>query len=307
MNFNGEDPAVGTSPDDMLSVVGGTFTSVVNDFTVPAVGAAHKGTITYTTAALGSDVITYTGVGTSTVNMAATDDTDPGTPAGQPGRSVISSLTFNLPGAGDAAILEDDGTPGNTVSQLRSTAGTPTFANTLFPAATTVTVNMGSDGGAFTVGSLPDFGNTLAINGQAGADTVTFTGTASLTALTVNVDGSITNAANASLNVTGDANFTAGSIDLGNQTPVTASGSVTMTATQNILLQPGSSITVHGGGLHGRDHATGQRGGDGDGELRGHRAERCGRDHQRGLHPTWKATVGPRGAATTACGCTTEA
>ena len=130
---------------------------------------------------------------------------------------MIASLTFNLPGAGDAAMLEDDGTLGNTVSQLRSTAATPTFATTQFPAATTVTVNLGNDAGALTVASLPDFPNALTINGQTGSDNVTFTGTASLSALTVNVNGTVTNTANASLTVATNANFQAGTVDLGNQ------------------------------------------------------------------------------------------
>ena len=97
--FNGQAPAVGTSPDDTLAIAGGTFTAVTHDYTLPAAGDAQKGTLTYTTASSGSGVITYTGV--ATVNMAAATDTDPATPPPpEPGLSTIASLTFQLPGTG---------------------------------------------------------------------------------------------------------------------------------------------------------------------------------------------------------------
>ena len=138
--------------------------------------------------------MTYTGVGA--VNMAATDDTDPATPAGQPGLSTIANLTFTLPGTADQGVLEDDGTS-NTLLQIRSGAATPTFATTVFPAPATLTVNMGADNGALTVASLPDFHKALTINGQAGTDSVTFAGTDALTSLSVTVGGTITNLAGA--------------------------------------------------------------------------------------------------------------
>ena len=211
VNFNGEGPASSSSPDDVLAIAGGTFTTVTHDYTLPASGTTQKGTITYTTSSLGSDVITYTGVGS--VNMAASTDTDPSTPAPpEPGLSVIGSLTFTLPGTGDLAALEDDGAA-NTVSQIRSLAASPTFAATMFPRAAVI-VNMGGDSGLLRV-TLPDLNHSLTINGQAGTDAVNFSGISNLTALAVNVSGAISDNSGTTLAVSGQASLTGSSITLG--------------------------------------------------------------------------------------------
>ncbi|HJQ34841.1 MAG TPA: Calx-beta domain-containing protein [Pyrinomonadaceae bacterium] len=80
---------------------------------------------------------------------------------------------YNLPsGDGDnQAILEDDGTPGNGMSQLRSGNGsfvTVVFANP----ANTLTVNAGNDGEKITVNNVDGgFNAKINLNGGTGGDT----------------------------------------------------------------------------------------------------------------------------------------
>ncbi len=230
VNFNGEDPALAALSDDMLAIAGGVFTTVTHDFTTPALAATQKGTLTYTTAASGTGVITYTGV--ASVNMAADTDTDP-TTSSEPGRSTIADLVFKLPGARDLALLSDDGVAGTDVSQLHSQASTPTFAATLLATpSNSLTVYMGDDDGALTVGSAADLTMALVINGQAGAnDTVTFQGTVNPSALTVTVSGAIADQPGTTLNVAGLAQFDAGAsaITLGdNPADIVKLGSLTV-------------------------------------------------------------------------------
>ena len=83
--------------------------------------------------------------------------------------SSITNLVFNLPGLDDQGVLEDDGTAGNGISQIRSRNAVPTFETTLFSdSVVSLTVNLGADNGVFAVAALPDFVNkTLRIKGRA--------------------------------------------------------------------------------------------------------------------------------------------
>ena len=161
VTFNGgEDP--GNADNDTLIVTGGSFGRVEHTFT-----SSDSGTILYdvdgntaTTGDQGS--IIYTGL--EPVDMTG---------------STITDLVFNLPGANDQAILEDDGTASNGISQIRSQNGT--FETTTFANPTgSLTVNLGGDNATFTVAALPDFTASLAVDGQAGNDTVNFTDNLSL-------------------------------------------------------------------------------------------------------------------------------
>jgi VCBS repeat-containing protein len=159
---------------DLMSVVGGEFVSATH--TATSTGPGRSGSLLYEDAAQRSLEIAYT-------------DLEPLDMSG----STITSLVFNLPGIDDQAIFEDDGVAGNGISQIRSRNAVPTFETTTFSSTvTSVTVNLGGDGSSFAVAVLPDFVNrALTINGQAGADTVSFLGNASFSSLNVTVGGSV--------------------------------------------------------------------------------------------------------------------
>src|SRR5262249_25317687 len=119
--------------------------------------------------------------------------------------------------------------------------------------AGTLTINMGGDSGALTVDALPDFTRSLTINGQTGTDTVTFQGTTSFTALTVNVTGAISDAAGTSLAVCGAATFNAGiaAITLGDNAADTtnfgsltfAGGAISLSEDSSTLLAGANSVS----------------------------------------------------------------
>jgi VCBS repeat-containing protein len=159
---------------DLLSVVGGDFVSATH--TATSTGPGRSGSLAYDDGAQPALVIGYT-------------DLEPIDMSG----STITSLVFNLPGTDDQAILEDDGVAGNGISQIRSRNAVPTFETTLFSSTvTSLTVNLGGDSGFFTVAALPDYVNrALTINGQAGADTVSFLDEASFSSLNVTVGGAV--------------------------------------------------------------------------------------------------------------------
>ncbi|HEX5166529.1 MAG TPA: right-handed parallel beta-helix repeat-containing protein, partial [Thermomicrobiales bacterium] len=252
VSFNG---GTGAADDDALAVTGGTFTTVTHTFTTT--GPEHSGSIVYDASAPAQATISYTGL--EPIDMTG---------------STIANLVFNLPGTNDLAILEDDLIAANGVSQIRSQASTPTFDTTTFSNPTSsLTVNMGGDGGSFTVGSLPDFIAALTINGQAGADTVNFTGTAGFNSLSVTVGGSITDASTASLAVVGNAALSGSSITLGDSagnvvnfgsltftggavsitedsdtviTGINTASSLSLVTASSITDAPGTSLTVSG-------------------------------------------------------------
>src|SRR5262245_14482705 len=228
ITFNG-----GEDGFDALEVTGGTFTSVIH--TVTDAGPGLSGTMVYEDGLNPALTINYTGL--EPVDMTG---------------STIADLVFNLPGTNDQAILEDDGTPGNGISQLRSQNATPTFDTTTFTNPTgSLTVNMGGDNGTFTVASLPDFTRSLTINGQAGTDNVTFTGAMNLSSagadLSITVTGSIVDAAGASLQVNDLATFNADSITLGeNAADTTNFGSLTFNAAGAVNITEDSAMVLTG-------------------------------------------------------------
>ncbi|MBX3301370.1 MAG: putative Ig domain-containing protein [Nitrospira sp.] len=226
VTFEGESQATGGG--DKLVVMDGTFTDVEHTFT------GSGGNLRYDTADGGASAdasIVYTG-------LESVDITG----------SAIASLVFNLPGTIDQAILEDDSTPSNGISQVRSRNGVPTFDTTSFSNPTSsLTVNMGGDTGTFTVASLPDFTKSLTINGQAGSDNVNFTGTTRFDSLAVTAGGSITDSGSG-LSVVSNASFTGSSITLDGATndfsflTFNSSGGVTLVDSNSIAL--GGSSTA---------------------------------------------------------------
>ena len=243
VTFNGgEDP--GNADNDTLIITGGTFGRVEHTFTT-----SDSGTILY-------DVDGITGT-TGDQGRILYSGLEPVDMSG----STITDLVFNLPGAGDQAILEDDGTAGNGLSQIRSQNGTfetTTFAN---PAGS-LTVNLGGDAAVFTVAALPDFTASLTIDGQAGNDTVNFTGDLSLGAgsnpgnLTVTAE-TISLAAGVGLDTTtgtvGNVAFNGtDSVTLNANSSVTACGSVMVSADGvggDIAMQPTSLISTTDGNV----------------------------------------------------------
>ncbi len=161
--FNG-DTNTSVPNGDTLTVIGGNFTNIVTTF-----ANANDGTINFD-----GSVVQYTGLEPVLLNVG-----------------TVQNIIFNLPGGGtdDNAILEDDGVPTNDTSRLRSQNGTPTFETTTFTnPSNSLTVNMGMSSGMFTIDALdagfsaknPD----VAVNGQAGDDTITLnarTGTGTYT------------------------------------------------------------------------------------------------------------------------------
>ncbi|OYV79729.1 MAG: hypothetical protein B7Z73_19175, partial [Planctomycetia bacterium 21-64-5] len=144
LTFNGGDQA--TSRGDVLDIEGHSFGNVLYDSF-----NAHDGTITLDGAA-----IRYTGL-------------EPIVNSG-----TVADMVLTLPVGTVGASLEDDGTPGNNMVQLRSTNGT--FETIVFTVPTnSLTVNAG--GGTDTITAAADFSTDfnvgLTINGSPATDTVT--------------------------------------------------------------------------------------------------------------------------------------
>jgi hypothetical protein len=179
------------SDNDRLVVTGNTFGRVEHTFTTS--GPPNSGTILYDQDGSGGttsdqSLITYTGL--EPVDMTG---------------STITDLIFNLPGADDQAILEDDGTPSNGISRIRSQNPTPTFETTKFADPQgSLTVNMGGDNGQLTVAPLPDFNKSLVINGAGGDDEVR---------LHFSPNGILSPAAGSGLRINGGAGFNTVEID----------------------------------------------------------------------------------------------
>lgn len=219
---------------DKLSVTGGDFVSATHTSTTT--GPGRSGTLVYDDGAHPALVVDYANL--EPVDMSG---------------STISKLVFNLPGANDQAILEDDGVAGNGISRIRSQSAVPTFETTTFSnTATSVTVNMGADSGSFTVASLPDFTGSLTLNGQSGADTVMFTGTTGFNALSVAVAGGIADSAATSLTVAGNASFSGGNITLGdNAADTTNFGTLTFSSGGAVSITEDSDTTLTGSSTAG--------------------------------------------------------
>ncbi|MDB5386215.1 MAG: Extracellular serine protease precursor [Planctomycetaceae bacterium] len=222
---------VSGTDNDALKVSGSSFTTVTNTFTTT--GPEHSGNIVYNTATAQQATISYDGL--EPVDLSG---------------STIANLVFNLPGTADQAILED--ATGANISQIRSQAAVPTFETTAFATPTgSLTVNLGADNSAFTVDSLDSaFNSGLAINGQAGTDTVNFQGSNnSLGSLNVNVSGDITDSPTTRVVVSGLATFSsgAGNITLGDSAlDNTIFGSLTFVSTGAVAISTNSNTNLTG-------------------------------------------------------------
>ena len=184
--FSLEDGVVfhgGADGVDLLSVVGGEFAAVTH--TATSSGPGRSGSLAYDEGSRAL-VIDYT-------------DLEPIDMTG----SSITNLVFNLPGLDDQGVLEDDGTAGNGISQIRSRNAVPTFETTLFSdSVVSLTVNLGADNGVFAVAALPDFVNkTLRIEGQGGVDAVNFEAAAAFSSLTILVGAGSVSAGNLTVGV----------------------------------------------------------------------------------------------------------
>ena len=150
LTFNG-----GAGGNDGINITGGTFQTHTYSYI-----NANDGTISLDPDGSGPtspSVINFIGLEPIVNSGTATD------------------IVFNLPGGGtDQAILEDDGTPGNGISQIRSQNGTPTFETTFFANPSgSLTVNMGAGSDTFTVAALDSgFDADVNINGEGGDDAI---------------------------------------------------------------------------------------------------------------------------------------
>ncbi len=214
----------GSTGNDALVVTDNNtinFDRAVHTFSSAGPGLA--GDIVYTE---GGDVATITYSNLEPVDMTGT---------------TVADLVFNLPGMDDRAFLEDDGISGNGISQIRSDNPAPTFDLTTFMNPTgSLTINLGADAATFTISDptngLPDLTSTLIIADAVAdgeTDTVIFDGEVDLDASTLG-----------NLMVTADViQFTANAdVD----TTLGTTGSVTLTADQNIEMVEGSMLNSGG-------------------------------------------------------------
>lgn len=118
-----------TKTGDLLVVEGGTFDKAVYDF-----ANASDGTID-----LDGSLITYRGL----EPLAAT--------------GTVTDVIFTFTGGADQVVLEDDGTLGNDMSQLRS--ANATFETTVFTHPTGSLTVDGAPGDTLTVAALDPFGS----------------------------------------------------------------------------------------------------------------------------------------------------
>ncbi|OWK43389.1 Lead, cadmium, zinc and mercury transporting ATPase [Fimbriiglobus ruber] len=196
-----------------LVVTGGTFNTVTDTFTTT--GPGETGTLLYDPTGTGTttDLITYSGLSGLT-------------PVDQTG-SAIGNLVFNLPTTSNTAFLEDDGTPNNGYSRIRS--GNSKFETTTFAnPATSFTVNAGTATDTLTVNATPDLTSSVAL------------GTASNPFASLTVAGAVALASG--------SNFTS----FGTTTTINAAlstagaGAVSLTAGQNIVVK--ANVTGGSGG-----------------------------------------------------------
>ncbi|MFO0824557.1 MAG: autotransporter-associated beta strand repeat-containing protein [Gemmataceae bacterium] len=164
--------------------------------------------------------------------------------------STVTDIVFDLPASGNIqAILEDDGTMGNTLSRLRSSP--VAFEQTDFANPTgSLTINRGSATDDLTVNALPDFTAGLSLgSGLTPFDKLTVAGAVTLAA---------------GKNLVGNAatiNFSTPSSDVA----LSGAGTATLTAAQSIAMVAGSSLTTVNGDVTLSGNAAGTAGGNFDG------------------------------------------
>src|SRR5262245_35269338 len=196
-------------------------------------GAAVNGSskLTYTTASQ-TGFVNYQNV--NLVNLAANTG-----PSGPISASVIPSLSFTLPTAGaNAGSLEDDGTLGNNISQIRETNATAKFTTVKYGNVPSLTILRGAATDAVTLSAQSDFTGALTI-GAAGSGLagVSVNTAQTLTSLTVN--GSTPTTFNVG---TGTAVTTSGAAGQSYTGPVTLSADTTLSAGASGPINFGSTI-----------------------------------------------------------------
>ena len=210
-----------------LALAGGDF--IVASGLTYAGGAAGNDSLFITGGAQGTVTYTYINANdgnivSSTFGTIAYTGLEPIVNTG-----TATDIIFNLPGTADLATLEDDGTAGNNITRLRSTAGAPTFELTDFATPTgSVTINLGGDNATFSIAAVDSlFGATLTLDGQGGTDTVNFTG-----ALTIAGAGNVS-VTSETIGLGANISTDGGSITLTGDTQLTASSTLDTEAGDN--------------------------------------------------------------------------
>ncbi len=184
--------------------------------------------------------------------------------------SAATNFTFNLPAAGSAAVLEDDG-GSNTFSQLRSSGGT--FLTTLIPnPGNALAINRGNAADVLQTTALPHFTAGLTVGTPANPfatvtianDLALSTGTEDLNiqAGTINVNGVTSIDGNVLLAATGDVVLNADVESTAGHLTVTAGDDVDQnaditTGTPGTVLVTAANGTLDGVGTDGIVMASG--------------------------------------------------
>jgi hypothetical protein len=147
--------------------------------------------------------------------------------------SITVDVLFDLPTGGNVqAILEDDGTTGNTLSRVRS--GPVAFEQTDFRNPTgSLVINGGDLTDDLLINALPDFDASLIVGGLTPFDQVTFA-------------GAVTLAANQNLGVIAKTiDFNGASSDVA----LSGNGQAHLIAGQSIGMSAGSGLTTSDGDI----------------------------------------------------------
>jgi len=193
----------GGAGDDAVALLGGDFARIAKTFVNGSSGVID----------LDGAAIKYANLEPVLINVGTVDE-----------------MIFVLPAGGSTAYLEDDGTLGNDLSQLRSADAVPAFETTTFTNPTgSLAVRRGNAVDTLAIMELPDFDANLTIGSlNEPLSTITFSGAVELAA------------------DNGLWGYSAGTILLdapGSDIATSGSGAVILNAARNIALNPGSSIT----------------------------------------------------------------
>jgi hypothetical protein len=210
----------GGAGNNSLTLTGGTFGTATYTYAGPNAGSINE---------TGLGNISYTNVGSLANNSSGAD------------------IVFDLPGTTNSAVLQDDGTAGNGMSQLGSSSNT--FVTTAFSNPTDgVTLNRGTAGDNVTFNALPDLASSFTAGSVAlPFNQVTFAGDLSLAGTSVlSVTGSsMTLAGTASLKTsTGGITLTTVAQPTAGQDINVSAGAVVSSGGGNIILRSGDNLTV---------------------------------------------------------------
>jgi hypothetical protein len=176
LTYNG-----GNDAGDNLVLAGGVWTTNTYNYT-----NANDGSVN-----LDGSVIQYTGLA----------------PISNSG--IVTDIIFNLPAGGTDLVLEDDGTPGNGISQIRNTGGVGFETTTFLNPTSSLTVNGGTGNDTITVSSAVgsafdngpaagQFNASLVLDGLLGDDVATINqaldlaGSVTVAAETINLASNVT-------------------------------------------------------------------------------------------------------------------